>query len=170
MKHITSILILLLSMTTNAAVVTHNEILTFDYRLTSDEYLTYYDEDGFSVMRASVGYPRLEDNRVILDRYESFIIRRGGFLFSVDSYDVDIVIDYGPVSLQVNSNIGINRLTDITYLIIKNSSYSTIAIDNINVSWTTGEPDPEPAEVPVPAAAWLFASALIGLTSIKRKT
>ena len=62
-----------------------------------------------------------------------------------------------------NENYGIN-LTGVTFLTLKGNSFGTVTrLSGLyNVSAT-------PSEVPVPAAAWLFGTALVGLAGIARK-
>ncbi len=54
------------------------------------------------------------------------------------------------------------HLTDIDYLTITGDSFAT-------VTFLAGFGEVSPSEVPVPAAAWLFGSALVSLAGLGRK-
>jgi hypothetical protein len=88
----------------------------------------------------------------------------GNFPFTLSAIkssgeEVSLVIDYAQIASPGYLNYTAPVLfTDIVSLTIENSSSTLLSLDNITVS-----------TVPIPAAVWLFGSALAGLGWMRRR-
>lgn len=131
-----------------------------------------YNLDGFGVKDGFFNLGGIQDNEVLRVDFSQTLDIGTLTLRQWEGPDNVILRGYGTggsVTLNTDScafctaeTFTVN-LTDIDYLTIEGNSFGTVAflagLGNVSA----------PSEVPVPAAAWLFGSALVGLAGLKRK-
>ena len=131
---------------------------------TADEVQTLWNNLGMP----SGTYDSVQQTDI--QQYQDFITASNLLGSTYNQYN-SVVFDYGMSGMSENSNgSGQRYLFGMTHY-IGNTNTSTInrAVDESRVAGWSGSYLVQPAAVPVPAAAWLFGSALVGLAGIGRK-
>ncbi len=150
-----------------AAIVNPGDVYRMDFDFSSDPFSGPYSNAAYSIFFGSDALDNGANLNVSL--YDSSDIFYGsGFLTGSASNDINIEIGsgFGLVS-PMTDTIGYVLLTSTaTFELL---DFSLMLLDSSGSLWTEKALLPITQVVPVPAAAWLFGSGLIGLIGIARR-